>query len=212
MKKVFLAVFALLCSGIVNAQDFIQTVDGRKFWADINPKEFAGMDFITVEKESRMYRIPKSDIVLIEFINDGLFILQEDKLKKVEPVAYSGDFPSFIAANKKVYVPLASKTIQQRSGAKKLRELLMADKHWEIVGCEQEADFLLLYVFDDSGADHAYLEVRDRRDVKIQRTRQVRASDFIPMHAGEESAEKLYKKFLVESLYENKTTGWFEEK
>ena len=208
MKRILLALLCLFLISEVNAQDFVKTIDGQMFWANINPKTINEIDAIVVEKGRRNIRIPKSDIVLIEFMEDGLLILQKDKLELVEPVGFKGDIEVFFSAKKKVYVPLASSSTQQRWGAKRLRELIMEDNYWKVVGCEQEADFVLEYIFDDNGSDHAYLEVTDRLGNLVASSYSVSASDWVPVHAGEESAEKLYKKCLVKGLYRNSTKGW----
>jgi len=152
LRSGLILLFSMLTLNAFGQYDFIQTVDGNQYWLDIETEDF---DEIAVPDGRRTRRIPKSDIVLIEYMEDGLKILQKDKLKKVEPVAFSDNVEEFVKQGKRVYIPLASFIIQQRYGARKLRDLLMEDGYWKVVGCEEEADFILEYVFDDKGKDHA---------------------------------------------------------
>lgn len=164
-------------------------------------------DMISIESSGYTKLIPKSEIVLIEYMEDGIDILQRDKLVITEPKAYEGDAESFFAKGKKVYVPLSSTSLKNRWGAKRLRELLLADGFWKMVGCAEEADFILTYRFSDSGHDHANLFIYDRTDELLFESPRVGASDWVPVHAGEESAEKLYKKYIKKGFQKGKY-GW----
>jgi hypothetical protein len=78
-----------------------------------------------------------------------------------------------------------------------MRELLINDGYWNIVDCELEAHCILEYVFvDDDGRDYAYLRIKDRSGKVITTSPTVSASDWIPSHAGQESARKLYEKHI----------------
>ena len=206
IKSGLILLFSML-SITVFGQDFIQTVDGKQYWADIDNEDF---DEIPVADGRGTKRISKSDIVLIEYMEAGLKILQKDKIKHVEPVAYDGNLSDFIKQGKKIYIPMASFTVQQRYGAKKLRELLMEDGYWTIVGCEDEADFILEYVFDDRGKDHAYLLFSDRFHKEIMYSHSVSADWFVPTRTAEESAEELYEKHIVKGIKNGKLKKYFE--
>ena len=125
-------------------------------------------------------------------------------------VAYDGNLSDFIKQGKKIYIPMASFTVQQRYGAKKLRELLMEDGYWTIVGCEDEVDFILEYVFDDRGKDHAYLLFSDRFHKEIMYSHSVSADWFVPTRTAEESAEELYEKHIVKGIKNGKLKKYFE--
>ena len=88
---------------------------------------------------------------------------------------------------------MSSTKIAQRSGSGTLKMLLVNDSLWNIVDTEEQAHFIMRYVFDDRGSDKAYIEVEDRMGKKVYMSPKVSARDFVPWHAGEESAEKLYK-------------------
>lgn len=207
MKRTIATIVFSLAVLMVQAQDFdfVRTVDGKNYWANVRIEKFDDVEDISVQDGRRMLRIPVSDVLLIEYLGSGLKILQPDKIKKVPPVPFDRDLESFLKRGKKVYIPLASNINQQRWGSKKLRELLMEDNYWEIVGCEDEADFILEYVFDDKGADHAYLMVSDRNGKHVLSTSNVGARDFSPVWAGEESGEKLHKKVMTKCIMEGKT-------
>jgi len=201
LRSGLILLFSMLTLNAFGQYDFIQTVDGNQYWLDIETEDF---DEIAVPDGRRTRRIPKSDIVLIEYMEDGLKILQKDKLKKVEPVAFSDNVEEFVKQGKRVYIPLASFIIQQRYGARKLRDLLMEDGYWKVVGCEEEADFILEYVFDDKGKDHASLLFSDRFGYKFMFSKSVDADWFVPTRTGEESAEELYEKYIFKGIERGK--------
>ena len=186
------------------SQGIIFTVEGKMYWVNEKTDNIANLEEVCVEDGRRILRIPISDIVSIEYMEQGLKILQPDKLKKVEPVAFDNDLDAFLASGKRVYIPLSSGIMQQRWGAKKIIELVSETDYWKVVGCEDEADFIMEYVFDDSGKDHAFLLFSDRLGNKVLSSFIVGASDFVPVHAGEESAEKLYKTYIKKYIFEGK--------
>lgn len=199
-KKILSAIILTMVSVSVYSQGFMRTVDGKNYWTETKISDFKILEDLSVSDGRRVFRIQKSDILLVEFMEDGLVILQPDKVKKVPPVAFEDDFNSLMAKGKKVYVPLASSIVAQRSGAKRLREMLEELNFWEVVGCEEEADFILEYVYDDKGSDHAYLLFSDREGNGILISHAVSASDWIPSHAGQESAEKLFKRLIKNKI------------
>jgi hypothetical protein len=125
-------------------------------------------------------------------------------LNKVEPVPFNDDIAFFMAEGKRDYIPLASSIIQQRWAAKRLRELMIENAYWQVVGCEEEADFIMEYVFDDTGSDHAYLLFTDRNGTKFLSTSNFSVSDLIPMNAGEKSAEKIFKYVYIDFVMKGK--------
>lgn len=196
MKKLIVLGICFLCPYLLYSQGFVYTTDGKMYFTEARSIK----DVISVESEGYSKMIPKSDIVLIEYMEGGIDILQKDKLKVTEPKAFEGNFETFLAKGQKVYVPVSSTSLRNRWGAKCLRELLIADSFWQMVGCAEEADFILMYKFNDSGHDHANLFIYDRTDKEVLVTPKVSASDWIPIHAGEESAEKLYKKYIKKGI------------
>ena len=197
MKQVSKIMAALVLSTLVTSvysQTIIRTVDGKNYWTETKSEEFVGAEDISVYVGRRVLLIPMSDIMLYEDLEKGLKILQPNKLQKVDPVAFNGKRLSFMAKGKRVYIPLASNSTQQRWGARRLQELITENGYWQIVGCEEEADFIMEYIFDDKGKDHAYIIISDRFGRAILKTESVGATDWVPAHAGRESAEKLLKK------------------
>ena len=204
MKKIFATIVLSLLTLCLSAQDFIYTVDGNAYWTDENVKDIKTIDELVIEVGRKYVRIPKSDIVLIEYMEGGVVVLQPEKIKKVEPVAFNGDLLSFMERGKRVFIPYSSSDLYQRTGARRLRELLMESGYWNIVPCEKEADFIFEYVFDDKGNDHAYLMASDRTGKKILSTNSKFVSGFSPTKAARESAEKLYKKVFTNRILKGK--------
>lgn len=201
MKKILLFIFCACCTSMLHSQGFVYTTDGKMYFSESKDWD---TDIINVNVGDYTKHISKSDIVLIEHMENGIMFFQKEKLHPVEPKAYDGDYVSFLAKGRKVYVPLASTTITVRWGAKRLRELLVEDGYWTVVGCPEEADFILTYKFSEEGRDHAYLLIYDRMDESVLKSPKVSAKDFIPAHAGIESAEKLFKRYIKEDLQAGK--------
>jgi hypothetical protein len=186
------------------SQTFIRTIDGKNYWSEKSLNALIGEDEIPVNNGRNIIRIQKSIILLMEDMEAGLKIIQPDKINKVEPLAFDGDLEAFLAKGKRIYIPLASSITQQRWGARKLRELFDESDYWQLVGCEDEADFILEYIFDDEGKDKAYILVSDRMGKNVLYTSHIFASDWVPAHAGIESAEKLFKIFFSKCVHEGK--------
>ena len=202
--KLCMTTMFLFLSVETYCQGFVRTVDGKNYWSDVKFDKIDDHDDIAVKDGRRIIRIPKSEILLLEYMEEGLSILQPDKLNKVEPVPFNDDIASFMAEGKRVYIPLASSIIQQRWAAKRLRELMIENAYWQVVGCEEEADFIMEYVFDDTGSDHAYLLFTDRNGTKFLSTSNFSVSDLIPMNAGEKSAEKIFKYVYIDFVMKGK--------
>lgn len=204
MKQIKRTVFSIVLSlttVFVYSQALISTTDGKFYWVNGNTENLSKLDVIGAQEGRRVVRIPVTNVVTVEDMEHGLEILQSDKLKKIPAVAFEDNIESFFAQGKKVYIPLASGIIQQRWGAKRLIELMMESDYWHLVACDEEADFIMEYVFDDKGSDHAYLLFSDRSGNKVLSTWNVAASDFVPVHAGEESAEELFDTFLKRKFF-----------
>lgn len=185
------------------SQGFVYTTDGKMYFTEAKSMD---QDAISVVDGDYYKRIQKSDIVLIEYMEGGIEYVQPDKIQQTEAKAFDGDYDSFLAKDRKVYVPLSNTIIQNRWGAKRLRELLVADGYWKVVGCPEEADFILVYKFNESGSDHANLFINDRNNELIMETSNVGASDWVPTHAGIESAEKLHKYMIMDLIQANDKT------
>lgn len=136
------------------------------------------------------FTIKKSDVQYIEFEESGLIYFNKTKIKAKNPDNSYKDGNS-------VFVSLASNRIAGRAGKRKLKELINSDSKWKVVNCDLEADFIAYYIFDDNGADHAYVEFRTRDNTLLYKSPNVKAKSYFPKDAGYESAEKLYKKHLV---------------
>ena len=204
MKQAFITILLMLLPMLASAQTFIRTVDKNNYWSESSLDQILAMDEIPVNDSRRIIRIKKSDIVLLEDMEAGLKILQPDKINKIEPRAFNDNLESFLAKGKRVYIPLASSITQQRWGARQLRELFEESDYWELVGCEDEADFILEYVFEEKGRDKANIVVTDRMGRGILYTTQLSANDWVPADAGKESAEKLFKYFFLKCVCKGK--------
>ena len=93
LRSGLILLFSMLTLNAFGQYDFVQTVDGNQYWLDIETEDF---DEIAVPDGRRSRRISKSDIVLIEYMEEGLKILQKDKIRKVDPVAFSDNVEEFV--------------------------------------------------------------------------------------------------------------------
>lgn len=196
---------ATISAGTLSAQNFIQTSDGKCYWTE---DTLGNAGEVKINSGMKIQRVAVADIVLVENMEYGAEVLHPEKLRPVEPVAFVGGVTSFCAAGKKVYIPIASERVEQRWGARRLSELLLIDKHWQVVGSAEQADFLLEYVFDNKGRDKAYLRLKDRMGKQILQSRTTGAHDWVPKDAGTESANKLYDKYLKNGFYADDFDGW----
>lgn len=198
-KKVLLTVlFVVITLFGISAQDYIKPINGKGFYADVTD---ARGDSIRYKSNRAKFSISKSDVVLVEYLEIGVVVYNKQYINSLDLTNYSG---LLYAKGNKVYVPFSSDKMAQRHGSLKLRSLLKEDGFWNVVDCEEEAHCIIEYVFDDSGKDHAYIRVKDRKGVVIYESSSVRAKDFIPYHAGEESATKLYNKIIKKELQNKK--------
>jgi hypothetical protein len=62
----------------------------------------------------------------------------------------------------KVFIPITIKTEGNMLGNIFMRELLPDYNYWEIVNSEQEAEFILNFIYDDSGRDKVYFTLKTR--------------------------------------------------
>ena len=152
-------------------------------------------DTIFYESNRTKFTIPKKEVKLIEFLERGIVIYNKEYVQNIDISDYKGLL--YFKGNS-IYIPFASNKVVQREGSIQLRRLLVDDGFWKIVDCPQEAHCIMEYVFDESGLDKAYLRIKDRSGNIIYTSPKVRAADFVPSHAGQESATKLYEKYIKE--------------
>ena len=190
----------------IEPKGFIYTVDGNMYYTEgMNLRS----DHISAQHGDSQLMIPLSDIVLFEALEvNGIVYLQKDKIKKVNPTNYDGNLSTFVLQGKKVYIPICSPSVEEHWASKRLRELLLIDGYWKVVGCEEEADFILKYKFEDKGPDHSYLMIFDRMGQEVARSSNVGASYLWPTRVGDKTAESLYKKRIKNRLEKGKTSGW----
>lgn len=189
MKKIIVFLWLTMTSCICYSFSYFLTVDGKRYFGNVK-QETDKYYIVELEKEDRTVKIVKDKIVLIEHEENGVEIFKPECLDSVSPNTAVSPF-----YNKKnnIYIPMSSTKIAQRSGSGTLKMLLVNDTLLNIVDTEEQAHYIMKYVFDDRGADKAYVEVEDRTGKKVYMSPKVSARDFVPWHAGEESAEKLYK-------------------
>jgi hypothetical protein len=200
MKKVTLiSVIFFLAGTILYAQDYIKPVNEKGFYADI--KDQSG-DYIVYESNDIEFSIPKSEIVLVEYLERGVVLYNKQYIKELDLTNYTD---LLYSKGNNIYVPFASNKIAQRAGSITLRKLLEEDGFWNMVDCEQEAHCIIEYVFNGSGRDRAYLRIKDRKGTILYESPTVSASDWVPYHAGEESATDLYKKIIKKKIQKSLT-------
>lgn len=202
--RTFITGLCIMSAGFAWGQDIVYTADGKVYITDLKTNNIKSLEHFAAIVNERTLRVSTADVVLVEYEESGEEILQPDKLNKVPAVAFEDNLVSFMARGKKVFVPYSSPHIQQRSGSLALRKLIENSGYYKVVRCEDEADFVLQYVFSDEGRDHAYLMVTDRMGNRIMRTTKVSARDFNPRDAGKESADELFFYFFENILFKGK--------
>ena len=195
MKRVIILLLFVLVSCSAYSFSYFLTIDGKRYFGNIK-EETDTYYMVELEKEDRVVKLNKDALVLIEHEENGLELFKPEYCHNVDPSSAS---TPFYDRNNCIYIPISSSRIAQRSGSGTLKMLLVEDSLWNIVDTEEQAHYIMHYVFDDRGADKAYIEVEDRNGNRVYVSPKVSARDFVPWHAGEESAEKLYrllKKFI----------------
>ena len=189
MKKTITLFLFVLVPYISYPFSYFLTIEGERYFGNIK-KETDTYYIVELENENRVIKLIKDKLVLIEHEEDGLEVYKPEYCYEVDP--NSALQPFWEKANR-IYIPISSSKIAQRSGSGTLKMLLVKDTLWNIVDTEEQAHYIMRYVFDDRGSDKAYIEVTDREKKLVYVSSKVSARDFVPWHAGEESAEKLYK-------------------
>jgi len=190
-KKTSIMVFCFFLGFVnINAQDYIKPIEGNGFYAKVT--NTIG-DTIFYESNRTKFTISKKEVKLIEFLERGIVIYNKEYVQNIDVSNYNG---LLYAEGNCVYIPFANDKVVQRAGAIKLRQLLKEDGFWKVVDCEQEAHFIIEYVFDETGLDKAYFHIKNRNGKIIYTSPKVGARDFVPSHAGQESATKLYEKHI----------------
>ena len=210
MKK-FVLLSAILAMSIVStyAQGYVRTVDGKNYWTETTIEKLKVLDDVGCDDaHHNIVRIPKSNITLIEFVSEGIVYVNQDKINAIEAPLYAGNIHTFLAEGKRVYIPVATSIIEQRYGSITIRNFVESYGPWQVVGCPEEADFILKYIFNEAGKDSAHLLFVDRAGNNLLISSKEGAMDWEPKDAGIESATRLYKKIIVDmqkSLTKNKT-------
>lgn len=181
----------LLVSANAFAQDYIKPVNGKPFYADVIDVTDST---ITYDRGRLTTTSPLKDIILVEYEEEGVMVYNPEYLSTVDPNKCSG---KLWALGNCAYVPCFGKETSQREGAKLLKELLIREGAWKIVDCPEEAHFIIRYVFDDTGLDHAYLLMTDRDGKAFFQSPNVSARDLNRTDAGRESAQKLFDLHLL---------------
>ena len=191
MRSFLLLCILLALPVFVFPFSYFKTIDGKRYFGNIKKKTSEYL-LVELEDEDRVIKIFKKDLVLMEDEELGLEIYKPDYLNPVD--SNTATLPFY---TNNIYVPMNSTKIVQRAGSGTLKMLMVEDSEtWNVVDTEEEAHYIMKYVFDDRGSDKAYLEVVDRNGKKIYTSSKVPARDWVPWHAGEESATKLYEKLL----------------
>ena len=92
IKRTILSIVLSLTTVFVYSQALISTTDGKLFWVKGNTENLSKLDEIGAQDGRRVVRIPVSNVVTVEDMEQGLEILQSDKLKKI-PAAPFGGYP-----------------------------------------------------------------------------------------------------------------------
>lgn len=208
-KTILLSFLGLLSVCSVSSQGYVRTIDGKNYWTETTIEKLKVLEDVGCEDaHHNIVRIPKSEISLIEFISEGIIYLNKDKINSFDAPIYAGNIHTFLGIGKKVYIPVATSIIEQRYGSITIRNLVENNGPWQIVGCPEEADFILKYIFDETGKDKAYLLFCDRVGNNLVISSKEGAMDWDQKDAGIESATKLYKSIIVDmqkSLTKTKT-------
>ena len=189
--RLIILLYLILISVNVHSQVFMKFENGTSAFVEVkheNENEYR------IVQDDRIVTISKEKIILIETEEEGIIFFQKNKISPI--VDWELSEGTLYKKGNNIYIPYSSTKIVTRIGSMYLREYLVHDGFWNIVSCEDEAHCIFEYVFDDSGRDTAYIRIKTRNGEILYESERVSAKDFIPHHAGEESATKLYKRII----------------
>lgn len=190
MKKTFFAIALCMFCNFMLAQDLIRLADGTSFMAHVVSIEDG---IVTYQDGVSKATLPKNEIALIEFAENGVRYFNREALHPIDPKDVP--LPVYKRGNK-VYIPFSSKDVAKRSGALKLREEVKKNGNWEVVDCVEEAHFILEFNYSEEGIDHGKVIMRDKEGHMIGETSKVRNSGEDLTTKGEVIAASLYNKYV----------------
>ncbi len=196
MKRTILTAFIFCISLFGYTQNFVKLTNGNSVWIDDVSDNGETVTF--KPKDGFGYSVNKKDIAYIEYLEGGLHYINTDNiidLNTTELQKTAKEDPNkLIQKGNSVYIPFSSTKVVTRSGGIRLRKMVQELGYWNVVGCDKEAHFILEFVYDERGKDKAYIILKTRDNIIFYKSKKVSAKDFIPSHAGQESAEKLFRK------------------
>lgn len=174
-KIIFTVVFCVLGLALVAQdvhvkvnQDLIKLTNGESFFTEIQSVKDGK---VTYQKGPQTMTLPVSDIALIEFKETGVEYFNKNALIVIDPKTIG---TPICKKGNKVYIPFSSHFVTQRSGALRLREIVAEDGFWETVDCEEEAHFILEFVYSEKGRDNAVVDLKDRSGNLVYETSKIR--------------------------------------
>lgn len=190
MKRFVVFTFFWMIAQIVLGQDLIKLTNGSSYFVEIQSID---NDVVTYNNGNRTVTRSIDEIALVEYLEGGVEYFHLESLQIISP----DDIETPVdKKGNKVYIPFSSDKVAHRCGALKLRELVAESGLWQVVDCEEEAHFVMEFVYSDTGKDHGFVNIKDRYGNIIHQTPKVYNSDIVPSHKGEEIAEKLFKKYI----------------
>lgn len=190
MKKLLVFSFLCLLGQFVFAQDLVRRTNGEILFTKI---ESIDSEKISYSVGPRQVSISVDSIAFIEYLEGGVEYFNRNSIQKIDPKEIDGLAHRH---GNKVYVPFSSETVAQRSGSLKLKELITNSGLWEVVACEEEAHFIMKFVYSEEGKDHGTIVILDRLGNLLYESPKVKNSDFVPSHKGQEIAESLFRKYI----------------
>ena len=175
-------------------QDLIKLTNGESFFTEIQSVKDG---VVTYQKGPQTMTVPVSDIALIEFKETGVEYFNKNTLKIIDPKTVG--VPVCKKGNK-VYIPFSSHFVPQRSGALRLRELIVEDGFWEAVDCVEEAHFILELSYSEKGRDNAVVYLKDRSGNLLYETSKSGKGDWNDVDKGIKMAESLHKQLDIEEI------------
>lgn len=190
MKRLFIIITLCLLCQVIFGQDLLKLTNGKSLFVEI---QSVNNDEVVYQKDNRTVTLSIDEVALIEYLEGGVEYYHKESLQTIN--IENIEAPVYQKGNK-VYIPFSSDKVAHRCGALKLRELVSKSDLWQVVDCEEEAHFIMEFVYSERGKDHGYINIKDREGNLIYQTPKVRNSDFVPSHKGEEIAERLFKKYI----------------
>jgi DNA polymerase III sliding clamp (beta) subunit (PCNA family) len=167
MKKIIsVLILSLILTRLSYSQDIIKLVTGETIMEKV--KEIRENEIVyKIDGSAPLMTIDKSKVAFIELEADKMYFYNYDIKKhdintpELQQLAMNNS-SEIVKQEMNVFVPISSKSVQERAARLKSKQILVRDGYWNVVETPHEAHFIFEFFIDDKGVDRAYFVMKSR--------------------------------------------------